>query len=196
MMDVVTPRKPCLSCGLQTRVAHLRTGLCWYCRPTTRRGNSKELAIKAVLEAQLGHIDFVHDRVTEPILVCACKRYRPDFWADLPTFVLIIEVDEHQHETYEASCELRRLVELLAACMGKPLVVIRYNPDAYKIQGEPQRTSPKKRQTSLIDRIRFYENNSPNKILTVEYYFYSDSRQSELETELATQLQAYLSAGE
>ena len=113
-----------------------------------------------------------------------------------PTFVLVVEVDEHQHEIYEPSCELRRLVELLAACMGKPLVVIRYNPDGYKIQGETQRMSLVKRQTTLIDTIRKYENRILNKILTVEYLCYTDVRQVELETELATQLQAYVSAGE
>ncbi len=146
--------------------------------------------------AQLGHIDFDHDRAAKPILECACKKYRPDFWAELPTFVLVVEVDEHQHEIYEPSCELRRLVELLAACMGKPLVVIRYNPDAYKIQGETERTSTKKRQAALIETIRKYEDQILDKILTVEYLFYSDFRKSELETELATQLHAYISAGE
>ena len=196
MTDVVTPMKPCCSCGLQTRTAYLRKGLCYYCRPATIQAHNKELAIKVLLEAQVGHIKFVHDRVAKPILECACKKYRPDFWAELPTFVLVVEVDERQHENYKPSCELRRLVELLAACMGKPLVVIRYNPDGYKILGETQRTSTKKRQTALLDRIRFYESSSPNKILTVEYYFYSDSRQSELETELASQLDAYVSAGE
>ena len=196
MTDVVTPMKSCSSCGLQTRTACLRKGLCYYCRPTTIQAHSKELAIRALLEVQLGHIDFVHDRVTEAILDCACRRYRPDFWAELPTFVLVVEVDERQHENYEPSCELRRLVELLAACMGKPLVVIRYNPDAYKIQGETQHTSTEKRHTTLIETIRKYEDRILDKILTVEYLFYSDNRQSELETELATQLDAYVSAGE
>ncbi|CAL8461306.1 g837 [Coccomyxa elongata] len=196
MVDVITPMKPCSSCSLQTSASLLKKGLCYYCRPATIQAHNKELAIKALLEAQLGHIDFVHDKVNEAILDCACRRYRPDFWAELPTFVLVIEVDEHQHEQYEPSCELRRLVELLAACMGKPLVVIRYNPDAYMIQGETQRTSTKKRQAVLIDRIQKYENNYLDKILTVEYMFYKDLRQAELETELATQLQAYVSAGE
>jgi Holliday junction resolvase len=196
MVDVITPMKPCSSCSLQTSASLLKKGLCNYCRPATIQAHNKELAIKALLEAQLGHIDFVHDRVTEAILECACRKYRPDFWAELPTFVLVIEVDEHQHEQYEPSCELRRLVELLVACMGKPLVVIRYNPDAYMIQGETQRTSTKKRQAALIDRIQKYENNYLDKILTVEYMFYTDLRQAELETELATQLQAYVSAGE
>ena len=196
MTDVVTPMKPCSSCGLQTRTAYLRKGLCYYCRPATVQAHSKELVVKKLLQTQLGHIDFVHDRVAKPILECACKKYRPDFWAELPTFVLVVEVDERQHENYEPSCELRRLVELLAACMGKPLVVIRYNPDGYKIQGETQRMSLVKRQTTLIDTIRKYENRILNKILTVEYLCYTDVRQVELETELATQLQAYVSAGE
>ena len=196
MVDVITPMKPCSSCGLQTSASLLKKGLCYYCRPATIRAHNKELVIKAVLEAQLSHIDFVHDRVVKPILECACKKYRPDFWAELPTFVLVVEVDERQHENYEPSCELRRLVELLAACMGKPLVVIRYNPDAYKIQGQTKRKSIEKRQTTLIDTIRKYENRILDKILTVEYLCYSDSRQSELETELATQLDAYVSAGE
>ena len=107
-----------------------------------------------------------------------------------------VEVDERQHEIYEPSCEFRRLVELLAACMGKPLVVIRYNPDGYEILGETQRTSAMKRQTTLIDTIRHYEKKPPDEILTVEYICYTDIRQSELETELATQLDAYVSAGE
>ena len=196
MADVVSSTKPCVSCGLQTRTSCLKKGLCYYCRPATIQAHSKELAIKALLEAQLGHIDFVHDKVNEAILDCACRRYRPDFWAELPTLVLVVEVDERQHEIYEPSCELRRLVELLAACMGKPLVVLRYNPDGYKTLGETQHTSTEKRQTTLIETIRKYEDKSLDEILTVEYLYYSDDRQSELETELATQLSAYVSAGE
>ena len=196
MTNVIAHMQPCVSCGLQTRADIVKKGLCYYCRPATMPTHSKELVVKKLLQTQLGHIDFVHDRVTEAILECACRKYRPDFWAELPTFVLVIEVDEHQHEQYEPSCELRRLVELLAACMGKPLVVIRYNPDGYKIQGETERTSTKKRQAALIDTIRKYENRILDKILTVEYMFYTDLRQAELETELATHLQAYVSAGE
>jgi hypothetical protein len=44
--------------------------------------------------------------------------------------VLIIEIDENQHDTYKRSCEKRRENEI-SKQIGKPMVMIRFNPDGY-----------------------------------------------------------------
>jgi hypothetical protein len=46
-------------------------------------------------------------------------------------YVLVVEVDENQHEAYICSCENRRIMELFTDAGNRPLVMIRFNPDQY-----------------------------------------------------------------
>ena len=48
---------------------------------------------------------------------------------------MIVEVDENQHRGYEESCECARMSEIVGAFGGKPVVFIRYNPDAVRHNG-------------------------------------------------------------
>ena len=58
-----------------------------------------------------------------------CSLKRPDMLFILPNFYIQIEVDENGHEGYECFNEDARL-ELIAADVGKPGVVLRIDPDA------------------------------------------------------------------
>lgn len=60
----------------------------------------------------------------------AVSRRRPDVWLELGHQVVVIEVDEHQHATYD--CENRRMMELSRDVQHRPIVIIRFNPDAYR----------------------------------------------------------------
>jgi len=43
---------------------------------------------------------------------------------------IYIEVDEHQHQRYNSTCELARLYNIaISREYQRPLVVLRYNPD-------------------------------------------------------------------
>jgi hypothetical protein len=59
--------------------------------------------------------------------------FRPDLKLDLGDQVLIIEVDENQHESYNCECENVRLMTLSQDLGHKPVIFIRFNPDAYYI---------------------------------------------------------------
>ena len=45
--------------------------------------------------------------------------------------VLIVEVDENQHTEYDCSCENKRLMQLSQDVGHRPIVFIRFNPDAF-----------------------------------------------------------------
>lgn len=44
---------------------------------------------------------------------------------------MIVEVDENQHETYDCTCENKRVMALFQDLGSRPLVMIRFNPDEY-----------------------------------------------------------------
>ena len=50
---------------------------------------------------------------------------------DLGYQVIIVEVDENQHGTYDCSCENKRIMQLSQDVGHRPLIFIRFNPDAY-----------------------------------------------------------------
>ena len=44
---------------------------------------------------------------------------------------MMIEVDENQHTTYDCSCENVRIGDLYMDVGCRPLLIVRFNPDAY-----------------------------------------------------------------
>jgi hypothetical protein len=65
-----------------------------------------------------------------------CSGRRPDVFMYVTSedgqmlYVLIIECDEDQHKGY--SCENKRTMQLFEDCGRVPIVLVRFNPDAYK----------------------------------------------------------------
>jgi len=70
---------------------------------------------------------------------CGIGR-RPDYFLDLGTHILIMEIDENQHKNYNKQCEVARLNNICEVDF-RPTIYIRFNPDSYtdsngnKIQG-------------------------------------------------------------
>lgn len=56
---------------------------------------------------------------------------RPDIMFDLGHKVIIIEIDENQHNMYESICENKRIMELSQDVGHRPIDFIRFNPDKY-----------------------------------------------------------------
>ena len=69
--------------------------------------------------------------IADKIIKDGCSKRRPDLLLDMATHVIIIEVDENKHSNYESSCENKRLMELSQDLGHRPIVFIRFNPDAY-----------------------------------------------------------------
>ena len=64
-----------------------------------------------------------------------CSKKRPDIFFELSRHCVIVEIDEHQHRTYEDSCECSRLCEIVSGIGGRSVVVIRFNPDSTRKAG-------------------------------------------------------------
>ena len=60
-----------------------------------------------------------------------CSSKRPDLLLDLGYMIIIIEIDENQHEKYDSSCENNRMMIISKDIGHRPMVFIRFNPDSY-----------------------------------------------------------------
>ena len=66
---------------------------------------------------------------------------------------VLLEVDKEQRKAYDPSCDVRRDFDMAASVAlgsGHKLLVLRYNPDAFKIAGVTRRTAKKERHAQLI----------------------------------------------
>jgi hypothetical protein len=62
-------------------------------------------------------------------LPCAPTTRYPDYLFVAPTHAVLLEVDEHEHGNYNASCEVARISELMDSIDSMNLHVIRFNPN-------------------------------------------------------------------
>ena len=67
---------------------------------------------------------------------------------------MILEYDERMHSDREQRCELVRMAEVSLGYGGRPVHWIRYNPDAFKVDGSTLATSRKKRETILLKMLQ------------------------------------------
>ena len=81
---------------------------------------------------------------------------RPDFIWEACDAVFIIECDENQHKwTYGHYTEAGRNMQILQKCNGKPLVVMRFNPDIFVVEGEIMQVNEDIRHGHLKDLVTF-----------------------------------------
>lgn len=69
--------------------------------------------------------------ISDKTVMDGCSKCRPDLLLDLGYQVIIIEIDENQHRSYDCSCETKRIMELSRERGHRPIVFIRFNPDEY-----------------------------------------------------------------
>ena len=110
---------------------------------------------------------------------------------ELGSHIVIVEVDENKHDTYDCSCENKRLMEISRDLAHRPISFIRFNPDSYvdengkkvsscwKLNGYGVISVPKtkikeweNRLNILCQQIDYWINNVPDKtIQTVELFY-------------------------
>jgi hypothetical protein len=167
-------------------------GYCAYCyinmfpnKPVSRNYKTKEKAVSDYIKEVFNNMDWICDRKVQD----GCSQKRPDLLLELGYQVIIIEVDEQQHNGY--SCENKRLMEISQDLGHRPIVLIRFNPDSYK-DGDKKITSCwsnnsksglntikqcKKQEWSnrlleLKNNVDFWLNNKTNKTIElVELFF-------------------------
>jgi hypothetical protein len=151
-----------------------------------KRYKTKESLVVECVKNAFPNETMVFDKKVEG----GCSRYRPDIFLDCLTHSIVIEVDENQHNSYDCSCENKRMMAIFQDLGQRPLVFIRFNPDDYiddqgknvkscfkymsKI-GLPSVNKEKEwkaRLDVLICRIEHHVSNVPQQELTVEHLYY------------------------
>ena len=124
----------CKSSWCSTYAINKYEGYCAYCytqlfpeKPVTRNYKTKERNVAEYVKNEFPSISWNYDKR----IVDGYSLYRPDILADLGKKIIIVETDEHKHDTYDCSCELKRMLELYIDVGCRPIIFIRFNPDAY-----------------------------------------------------------------
>jgi len=138
MIDVLN--KTCKSDWCSTKVSTKKyDGYCLFCyinlfpdKTVSRNYKTKEYAVIEFITTKFPHFDFIADK----IISGGCSRRRPDLFLDILYQIIIIEIDENQHQDYDSTCENKRVMELSQDLGHRPIVFIRFNPDDYKKDGK------------------------------------------------------------
>ncbi len=132
MVDVKS--KTCVSAWCSTIPGKRYKGYCVRCfvhlfpdTPVSRDYKTKERTVVDFVVNEFPRVTWICDRRVSN----GCSARRPDLLCDLGDQVLMVEIDENQHGSYDCSCENKRLMELSRDVDHRPLVVIRFNPDEY-----------------------------------------------------------------
>jgi hypothetical protein len=96
-------------------------------KPNTRNYKTKEKSVVDFVIQQFSNFSWISDKKVSD----GCSRRRPDLFLDLGFQIIIIEVDENQHNNYDCSCENKRLMEISKDVGHRPVIFIRFNPDEY-----------------------------------------------------------------
>lgn len=165
-------------------------GYCTYCfihifpdEPITRNYKTKETCVRDYIKENFPNDQWVCDRQIKD----GCSRKRPDVLLDVGSHVLIIEIDENKHSTYDCSCENKRLMELSLDIGHRPIVFLRFNPDANdtssscwtknKTTGilyvsKQKKTEWDNRLHTLIEQIIYWKEYIPSKTVEIIELFY------------------------
>jgi hypothetical protein len=109
-----------------------------------------------------------------------CGKYRLDFVYEWVEGVLVLEYDEHMHSHYGKRCELHRMQEASLGYGGRPVCWIRYNPDAFKVDGSTLTTSRKTREAVLLKIMQDIIGDADyDHFMTIYYLFYDKPENTE-----------------
>jgi len=142
MIDARHKRYSCKNDWCDTRAIPKYEGYCMPCfinnplnadKPAHRNYKTKEKEVALAITQRYPDATWILDKRIQD----GCSARRPDVLMDLGYHVLMVEVDENQHNNYDCSCENKRLMEIAQDLGHRSMVVIRFNPDAYEtLQGE------------------------------------------------------------
>lgn len=157
-------------------------------KPVTKNYKTKEKYVSDFVKSKITNVDWITDKK----IMDGCSKRRPDLLLDMGDQVIIVEIDENQHEYYDCSCENKRVAELSQDLNHRPLVIIRFNPDEYiDIKGNNipscwkvnklgicSVNNVKKLETRLnflTDTINYWIKNKTNKTIEIIKLFYDEN---------------------
>ena len=157
-------------------------------RPVSRNYKTKEAKVVEHVLERFPDFTWIHDKSIPD----GCSKKRPDLLVDLGDQLIIIEVDENQHETYDCSCENKRLMELSQDVGHRPIIFIRFNPDQFQKEGKiikscwnsgvdgilripsNQIKNWEKRIEILLNTVQYWYENRTEKTIEVVELFYDE----------------------
>jgi hypothetical protein len=132
MVDVFA--KICLSEWCLTQAHAKCENYCLFCymnlfpdKPISRNYKTKEKTVVDSVIETFPQMTWYSDKKVAD----GCSKRRPDLLLDLGYQVIIVEIDENQHNAYNCNCENKRLMELSQDLGHRPIIFIRFNPDDY-----------------------------------------------------------------
>jgi len=150
-----------------------------------RRYKLKQHYFNDKLKEKFGNDFLQYDRKIKG----GCSGKIPDWFLDCYTHSIIIELDEDQHKY--TSCDEKRNMELFRDLGNRPLVIIRINPDKYKI-GKTKKIGCFDfdyknnikcltdefdiRFNKLVKNLQFFIDNQPIKELTIKKLFFNKKK--------------------
>lgn len=180
MVDVVSKLCATHMCGVH--VTNKYKGYCARCfvytfpgEAVATRFKTRENAVATFLRQTWPDVTITHDKRVE------CHLYRPDFVFDMGSHTVVIEIDENQHRSYDTSCDNKRLMSIFQGLGSRPMIMLRFNPDAYtgyrgcwtrdgKLVDEGRPWI--KRLEMLKERIGHWITQEPARTVTVEHLFF------------------------
>jgi hypothetical protein len=154
-----------------------------------RQYKRKEHYVKEVMDDNFGDLEITYDKHIEG----GCSQRRPDWFIECYTHTVIVECDENQHRRY--SCENKRMMQLFRDLGNRPIVLLRFNPDAYTADGtrvsgcfrfrnqeartglEMDHRAWRERCRALVSAIEHHVAHVPTKEVDVVYLFYDSISQ-------------------
>lgn len=128
--------KICILCD-ETYANKKYKGYCFRCfvytfpdEKITRNYKVKEQHVVDFIKNEFKDLNMEFDK----IIKCGCSKRRPDCIIDLYHYVIIIEIDENQHQNY--ICEQARMEQIYEDLGNRPVIFIRFNTDSYKKNGK------------------------------------------------------------
>ena len=153
----------------------------------TKNYKTKERRVVDSLKFEFPELNWIHDKKIKD----GCSKYRPDLLLDMGTHIIIVEIDENKHTSYDCSCENKRLMSLSQDLQHRPIILIRFNPDSYKNEkGELVKSCWKNNKLGLTEiekskqieweerlnclknQIKYWIENPTEKILEIVELFY------------------------
>jgi hypothetical protein len=104
-------------------------GYCAFCfshmfpdNEKSKNYKTKEIAVRDYIRERYPDFTWICDKIIQG----GCYKRRPDLMLDLGYQIIIIEVDENQHTSYDCSCENKRLMEISTDIKYRNLIFIRF----------------------------------------------------------------------
>lgn len=129
----------CSLCGV-TRVHPELTDRCKHCfhyenpgLPLKFNFRTKELRLVKFVQGIVNKHENIKIIAEDKRVPGGCSIRRPDCAIDCNTHIVIVECDENQHGSYDATCDNKRTMQIFMDCGSMPIIFLRFNPDAYNL---------------------------------------------------------------